>query len=324
MIMGARVTQLIYVAAKLGIADQLKDGSKSSEELAESVGAHPRALFRVLRALASLGIFAENAENRFELTPLGALLQSEVPGSLRAYAIMNGETWWWRAYGELLGSVRTNRTAFDRVHGMTSFDYFERHVEAAEIFHEAMTNLTVPDSSAIVAAFDFSWTATVVDLGGGHGAFMATILRAYPHIRGILVDLPAAIDGAKRVMASEGLMDRCEFVTQDFFASVPGGGDLYTMKDILHDWDDDRAIALLRTCRRAMADDSRLLLVERVIPPGNVPHPGKLLDVTMLVITGGRERTEAEFRGLLEAAGFELTRILPTQSQFSIIEGAPV
>jgi hypothetical protein len=323
IITGARSTQLIYVAAMLGIADLLKDGPKSSDELANRVGVHPHNLYRVLRALASLGIFAESSHGRFELTPQAEPLQTGVPGSLHPYAIRVGGEWMWGPWGQLLHSVRTGETAFDHVFDMGFFEYLSRNPQAGEVFNETMTISTEGGSAAVLAAYDFSGIATVVDVGGGHGSFIAAILKANPPLRGVLFELPHVAEGARRVIEAEGVADRCEIVAGDFFEAVPSGGDAYVLKIIIHDWNNEHAEAILQNCRHAMTNNGRLLLVERVIPPGNGPSEAKLLDINMMVMTGGVNRTEAEFEALFGATGFKLTKIVPTQSQFSIIEGMP-
>jgi O-methyltransferase/methyltransferase family protein len=321
MIDGYRFTQLLYVVAKLGIADLLRDGPKRSEELAQAVGAHPRTLYRVLRALASLGVFVEDEAQGFHLTPLAQLLRTDVPESLRALAIFYGEEWIWHAEGALLYSVRTGKAAFHHVHGMSPFDYYRQHAEAAAGFNAAMTNLSGHELAAIIAAYDFTEMATIVDVGGGQGALLAEILKTCPHMRGILFDLPAVVESAQPFLTAAGIAERCTCVAGDFFQRLPGGGDAYILKRVIHDWDDAQAAAMLTQCRQAMPAHGRLLLMERVIPPGNTPSVGKLADITMLVHYGALERTEAEFRGLLEAAGFTLVRIIPTQTSLSIIEG---
>jgi hypothetical protein len=323
MITGLRKTQLLYVAAKLGIADLLQEGAKSSDELAHAVGAHPRALYRVLRALAGLGVFAETPEGRFALTPLATLLQSGVPGSQRASAIWWGERWQWQAYGALLYSVQTNRSAFEHAHGMPFYTYMDQHADAAASFNAWMMSATAPDAATIATAYDFSRIATLIDVGGGQGVLLTTLLHAYPQMRGVLFDLPTVVEGAREAMASAGVADRCTLAAGDFFTEVPRGGDAYTLKQVIHNWDDARAIALLKNCRQAMAPGARLLLIERIIAPDHGPAPA-LLDITVLVNTGAGGRTEAEYRVLLTAAGFTLTTIVPTLSGLSIIEGAPV
>jgi hypothetical protein len=323
MIHGSKITQLLYVVAKLGIADLLRDGAKHSEELAQAVGAHPRTLYRVLRALASLGVFAEDQAQRFHLTPLADLLRTDNPESLRALAIFYGEAWVWHAEGALLYSVRTGQAAFHQVHGMGPFDYYAQHADAAACFNAAMTSLSGQELAAVIAAYDFAGMATIVDVGGGQGALLAEILQTYPQMHGVLFDLPAVVESAQPLLEAEGVAARCTRVAGDFFHTIPGGGDAYILKRVIHDWDDAPAEAILTHCRRAMAAHSRLLLMERVIPPGNAPSLGKLADITMLLHYGALERTEAEYRALLEAAGFTLGRIIPTQTPLSIIEGVP-
>jgi hypothetical protein len=327
LLRGSLVTQLIHVAATLGVADLLRDGSKSCHELAEALRVDPGALYRVLRALASIGIFAETDPHWFALTPLAQPLQTDVPGSLRASAMLYGEPWWWRACGDLLHSVQTGQPAFDHVHGESLFAFLRHAADAAALFNDHQTNMTRQDAAAVVNAYGFRECARVVDVGGGHGALTAAILKACSWTTAILFDQPAVIEGAKQRLCAEGLTDRCDCVAGDFFESVPAGGDVYVLKDIVHDWDDDRATAILRQCRRAIAQapesSAKLLVVEKVIPPGNTPFPGKLTDITMLLVAGGRERTANEYETLLNEAGFALMRIVPTSSPASVIEAIP-
>jgi ubiquinone/menaquinone biosynthesis C-methylase UbiE len=324
LLRGSLVTQLIHVAATLGVADFLRDGPKSSHELAASLRVDPEALYRVLRALASLGIFEETDSHQFALTELAQPLRSDVPGSLRASAILYGERWWWQACGDLLHSVRTGLPAFNHVHGEALFAYLDHAADAAAIFNDHQTTMTRQDAAGIVGAYDFRECARVVDVGSGHGALTAAILTACPWTTAVLFDQPAVIEGAKERLRAEGVIDRCSFSAGDFFESVPEGGDAYVLKDIVHDWDDDRAMTILRNCRRVMAHTTRVLVVEKVIPPGNAPFPGKLTDITMLLVAGGRERTAKEYEALLNAAGFALTRVVPTASPASVIEAIPV
>jgi O-methyltransferase domain/Dimerisation domain len=324
MAMGGVVLQLLYVVTKLGVADLLKDGPESCDELAQSTGVHAPSLYRVLRALASLGVFTEVDAGRFGLTPLAAWLQTGIPGSFRAMPILMGEGFNHRTFGDLLFSVKTGEPAFDRIYGMGFFEYLAQNPEAAGIFNEAMTaaGATV-ENPAVAAAYDFSGIGTVVDIAGGQGGLLAAILTANPGVKGILFDQPAVTESARSQLQAAGVADRCELVGGDFFEAALPGGDVHILKRIIHDWDDDRSIAILKSCRRAMAERGQLLVVEHVIPPGDEPSPGKLLDVIMLAEFRGRERTQAEYRALFRAAGFELTRIIPTPSPMSVIEGAP-
>jgi len=324
MIHGSRITQLIYVAAKLKIADLLQDGPKNSEELARTVDAHPRALFRLLRALASVGIFCENEAGCFQLTPLAKHLQTGIPGSLAAYAIMVGEPWSWRVEGELLYSVRTGKPAFTHALGMDVHEYLNNDAEAAKQFNEAMTSFSGHELAPVVTAYDFSQFKTIIDVGGGHGAMLAEILKTYPGLRGKVFDLRAVDQAARSILDKQGVTDRCELINGDFFKSIPGGGDAYILKRVLHDWDDEQAVAILKSCHRAMAGSGRLLIIERVIPPGNEPDFGKLVDISMLTLSGGLERSRSEFKAILDRGGFELADIIPTQCPLSLIEARPV
>lgn len=317
------LTQMLYVVVKLGIPDALATGPRHVDELAAVVGAHSGSLYRVLRALASQGVFDENPEGQFALTPVSELLRVDVPGSLRPFALLYGEPWWWSAWGNLLHSVRTGETAFDSVFGMGLFDYLHQSPQAASIFNANMTAMTAQEAQAVVAAYDFSTIRTLVDVGGGHGELVSAALRAYPELRAVVFDQPAVVEGTRLRLAATGLDQRCEITGGSFFESIPAGGDIYTLKDILHDWDDEKAITILRNCRRSMNDSARLLVMERILPPGNDPMIGKLIDITMLVFTGGRERTQAEYAALLEAAGFKVTGIFSSTLDTSVIEARP-
>ena len=323
MITGSIISQAIYVAAKLRIADLLSDGPKSCDELAASVGVHSPTLYRVLRALASLEIFAEVKDSHFELTPLAEPLQSDVPGSLRAAAILYGEEWWWRPFGELLYSVETGKPAFDQIFGMDVYEYFGKNPESTAIYYEAMSAGASQRSADVMAAYDFSAIERIVDVGGGYGSLTAAILKAYPGMRGVVYDLPHATETAKRVIVEEGVADRCEVVSGDFFKGVPGGGDAYILERIVHDWDDDHAIAILRNCRGAMDGGGKLVVIERIISPGPQSSLSKLADVATSSIATGRMRTQAEHRALLTDAGLMVTNVIPTKSPFTIIEAAP-
>ncbi|MFN2540569.1 MAG: methyltransferase, partial [Chthoniobacterales bacterium] len=224
------------------------------------------------------------------------------------------------AWGELLHSVRTGEIAFDRAFGMPVWKFFSQNPDNAQTFNDAMTGLTLAVNDAVISSYDFSAIRTIVDIGGGHGSLLASILEAHPKMKGVLFDAPPVIDGAQSRFQSEGLANRCELVAGDFFASVPLGGDAYILKWIIHDWDDERCIKILKNCHRAMTEDGKLLLVEAVVPRGSELHFSKFMDLNMLVMTGGRERTADEYRTLLEASGFKLTRIVPTDSAMSVIE----
>ena len=324
LINGYRITQMVYVTAKLGIADLLATGPRTAEELALAADAHPQSLHRLLRALASVGIFAEDASGRFELTPMADCLRTDAAASLHSFAVSYGEPWWWGSWGDLLHSVRTGQTAFMHRFHSGLFDYLERDGEAADIFNANMTSMTRQEGAAVASAYDFSETRVLVDIGCGHGALAAAILKRWPRVQAILFDQPAVLEGARRALRNLDVETRCELIAGDFFEAVPRGGDTYTIKDVLHDWNDDQALTILRACRAAMGSESKLLVLERVILPGNDPSPGKLIDINMLVLMGGRERTGAEYRSLLQAAGFEPTRIVPTRPGVSVIEAVPL
>ncbi len=320
LLLGYRYSISIHVAAKLGIADLLKDGPRSCDELARASGANPGALYRMLRVLASVGVFAEDEQDRFTLTPSAGLLQSGVPGSMRSWAILIGDLWW-RPWAELLYSVKTCKPAFNYVYGMGQFEYLAQNPGIAEIFNATMASGTALAATALISAYDFSEIKTIVDVGGGNGALIGAILKATPSMRGVLFDLPSVIEEARRVIEAEGVAGRCRLVAGNFFESVPSGGDAYILKYILHDWDDENAITILKNCHSAMKAHERLLVVEQLIPPGNEPSMTKLLDLNMLVLLTGRERTEAEYRVLFASAAFRMTRVILTQSLFSIMEG---
>jgi ubiquinone/menaquinone biosynthesis C-methylase UbiE len=320
MLTGYWISQALYVAAKLGIADQLTKGSRSADDLAQATKTHALSLYRLLRALASVGVFADDGRGRFSLTPLAECLRSDVPGSQRALAIMTGEEHY-RAWGELLYSVQTGKTAFDKLYGMPVFDFLSKNPEQAEVFDAAMVGVHGRETAAMTDAYDFSGIAVLADIGGGNGSLLTTVLKKYPAMRGILYDLPGVTERAKANLRATGLADRCTVIGGNFFESVPVGADAYLMRHIIHDWDDEKATKILHNVHRAIGKEGRLLVVEGVIPPGNDPSFGKLLDLTMLVIPGGKERTKEEYRKLYEAGGFHLTRIVPTKAEVSVIEG---
>jgi SAM-dependent methyltransferase len=273
--------------------------------------------------LASVGIFAETGERRFRLTPLGKLLRTDSPEALGGYARFVGHESTWLPWGELRHGVRTGQPAFDQVFAMPIFEYFAKMPEAAAIFDAAMTSISTFESRAVLAAYDFSGVGILVEVAGGHGLLITTILKANRKMGGILFDLPHVTAGAPALLQRRGVAaDRCQIVSGDFFASVPEGGDAYIMKHIIHDWDDERAIQILKNCYRAMRPGGKVLIVDAVIPPGNAAHFGKLLDLEMLVLTPrGRERTRVEFQDLLKRSGFRLRRVVPTETHLSVVEG---
>ena len=323
MIAGAKITQLVYVAAKLGVADALSSGPMTGAALAAAVGADPRALHRLMRALVTLGVFSQRSDGRFQLEDNFEMLRSDVSGSLRASAVMNGEPWFYGPYGHLLHSVKTGQTAFDHLFGKGLFDYLNEDPQAAEVFNDAMSDSSRRLRAGVVDTYDFSGISKIVDVGGGQGALIAAILTANPGMKGTLFDLPQVLDGAPEVLADSGIQDRCDLAPGDFFESVPSGGDAYILKAIIHDWDDQRASAILKNCRSAIAEGGRLLLVERELQSDDEPSFGTLVDITMMVIPGGQERTREEYRSILDAAGFRLSQVYPTGSDVSIFEALP-
>ena len=319
---GSWMTQAIWVAAALGIADILEDGPCSVESLADKTGTHSNALYRVLRALASVGIFVQEQDGRFSLTPSAGLLRSNIPGSQRSFAIMMGAEFH-EAWGELLHSVRTGEPGWQKRFGMPAFQYMVQHPDRHSIYDSAMGGYGRAEGGAMLDAYDFSVFRTVIDVGGGSGMLLAAILKQYPDLKGILFDLPPVVDRARASISEAGLSERCRVVGGDFFSPVPAGADIYIMQHIIHDWEDTDAISILTNCREAMNSDSRILLIESVIPRRNEPCFGKWLDLMMLLV-GGRERTEDEYRQLFSAAGLTLNRVIPTMSEVSIIEGMRV
>jgi ubiquinone/menaquinone biosynthesis C-methylase UbiE len=322
MLTGYWIAQSLHVAAQLGIADLLKGGPQTVAHLAEATGTHPRSLYRLLRALASESVFAEDEQGRFVLTPLGECLRSDVPNSQRSMAIMNGEEHY-RCWGELLYSVQTGQTAFEKLFGQPIFQYLAAHPRQARIFDEGMVGVHGAETKAMLDAYDFRGVGTLVDVGGGNGSLLLTTLQRHPSLRGMLYDRPDVIERARANVKAAGVENRCTLTGGDFFETVPAGGDAYLMRHIIHDWNDEQCRTILRNCRKVVPPSGKLLLIESVIPLGNEPCFAKFLDLTMLVIPGGMERTEAEYRELLASAGFHLARIVPTASVVDVIECVP-
>jgi len=326
MITGHYVSCAIWVAAKLGVADLLGDGPRSADDLAGRTGMHGPSLRRVMRMLASVGVFAETESDCFALTPIGECLRGG-PGSSAPVAMLFAAPNIMRVWRELLYSVETGNVAFEHVFGMNCFAYLAEHPEEAAVFNQAMTSVTAPVAGMVAAAYDFSRFVHIVDVGGGQGALLAAILKSNLGLRATLYDLPHVTAGAHALLESAGLSARCTISGGDFFEAVPAGGDAYILKHVIHDWDDERSVAILRNCRHTMTADATLLLVETVLPACITPSAMNFIaagsDVNMLLNAGGRERTEAEFRALFDAAGFRLTRIVPTQSLSKVIEAAP-
>jgi hypothetical protein len=312
----------IHIVAKLGIADLLKNGARSTADLAAATQTNEDRLYRMLRALAGTGIFTEVAARTFALTPAADCLRSDVKGSLRSMAIWIGDPLHFRVYAEMMHSIKTGATTFDHVMGKPVFDYFPTDPAESEVFNHAMTCFSEMVTPAVLEAYDFSGIGTLMDVAGGHGMLLRSILNKYPEMRGVVVDLEHVIRGAKKMPENHALADRCEFICGDFFADVPAKADAIIMKHIIHDWDDPEAITILKNCRKALAgkQNAKVILVETVIEPGDRPQLGKFIDLEMLAFTGGRERTEEEFRKLFTTAGLRLNRIISTKAPLWVVE----
>ncbi len=321
MISGYRTTQALYVAAKLGIADHLVHGPKRAEELAKEVGANSKALFRLMRHLAALGVFTQDESRKFGLAPLGKLLCNDNPESMRYGAIFAGEENY-KATGNLLHSVRTGETAFNHLYGKGHFEYMAEHVDASSTFNKAMAQSLRRVEKNPVESYDYSGRRLVVDVGGGRGDLISAVLVANPAMEGVLFDLPQGSAEARSLLQAKGVEDRCHIKTGSFFDSIPAGGDVYVLSRILHDWPDDKAATILANCRRAIKEDGTLLIRDNVLSDGDVL--GSTLDVTMLIMTGGEERTESEWKNLLQSAGFALTRVYKKEGQLDLLEAKPV
>ena len=317
------LSRAVYAAARLGIADLLKDEPRAAEDLAAATGTSAPALRRVLRALASVGVFRTDEQGRFALTPLGAALQSDAPGAARSTVITMAGEWFWAAWGDVLHAVRTGETGLQQALGVSEYEYLAQHPEEAAHFNAAMIGMHGDEPAAIVEAYDFSGFQRVVDVGGGSGNLLGTILTANPHLRGVLLDRPQVVPDAERNLSAAGVADRCQVVGGDFLEAVPEGGDIYVVSHCIHNWDEPGCVRILANCRRAMPQAGRLLIIEAVVRPGDEPDPAKLLDLAMLLIPGGQERSQDEYRLLLEKAGFRLTRVVPTRTSASIIEAIP-
>jgi len=318
---GYMASSCLYAAITLNVADHLVSGPKTAAELAKTTGANEDALYRVLRLLASLGIFEEVAPRTFALTPAADLLRKDVPGSLRSMAVFLPDPMHYRIYGDIMHSMQTGKPAAEHTFGMPGFQYFEKDQAYSKVFNDAMTAFSAPVAAAAIDAYDFSGIGTLVDVAGGHGEVLMSILKANPNVRGVVADLGHVVEGAKPRISSAGLADRMQAVACDFFKAVPEGGDAYIMKHIIHDWDDDRASLILTNIAKAMgAKKGKVILLESVIAAGGQPDLGKFIDIEMLLFPGGRERTADEFKSLFERSGFHMKKIVPTKSPLSVIE----
>ena len=323
IISGFWISRAVYAIAKLGIPDLLKSGPKTTEELASATKMHAPSLFRVLRALVSVGILHSDG-GRFVQTPLSETLVTDSPGSLRWFAVSELGQEHYPAWGNLMHSVKTGEIAFDNFFGVDVWNYFQQNPDDAAIFNNSMSNMTAATNEAITSRYDFSGFDTIVDVGGGHGGLITEILKANPKLKGVLFDAEEVIGGARQKLEAAGVADRCETIPGDFFRSVPGGGDAYILKWIIHDWNDEKAITILSNVRKQMPQNGRLIVIDCVVPETDEPDFSKFIDLNMLVMTGGKERTAKEFDELLSAAGFKLQRVIPTDLPTSIVEAQPV
>jgi hypothetical protein len=319
---GAHVAGAVSCLAQLGIPDLLENGPKSAEELADQIGAQPDALYRLMRATACVGVLTEDSEGRFSQTPMSAVLCRDAQPSLRGLAVMGGREWHGRGWSHLGYCVKTGKQAIDKIHGMPIFDFFSNNPEEAKIFDDAMTGLSTIDGPAVANAYNFEGIRSIVDVGGGRGLLLATLLEKNAHLKGTLYEVPRVLEGAKNG-ALKPFIDRgrCGVECGDMFSTIPTGADAYIMKHILHDWPDDACIKILAACRKGVNLGGKMLVVDCVIQPGNQFAPAKFLDLQMLIFPSGRERTQAEFRELFAAAGWKLSRVIPTAAADSIIEG---
>ena len=319
---GYIVSSVLNVVVKLNIADRLATGPKTAAELAKETGTNAGALYRGLRLLAMAGVFHEDQSRRFALTPVGETLRSDSPNSMREAIEWMCDPFHLRLYAETAHAIRTGETVDRRVLGKSLFDYLQEDREEGAVFHRAMTNLTATMTPALLEAYDFSPIKTLVDVGGGHGGFLASALQHFPKLKGVVYDMPQVVEGAHENLRRAGVSDRCSVNGGDFFQSVPSGADAYMMKLIIHDWADEPALKILKNCRKALdgVKGGRLLIMDAVIATGNEPHFSKVVDIEMLLLPGGLERTASEFRDLLSRARFRVTQIIPTKCPLSIIE----
>jgi hypothetical protein len=318
------VSRVVFIAAKLGLADRLAEGPMSAADLAGPTGTHSRSLHRLMRTLASLGILSERAEGRFALTPLGQALQTGAPGAARSTILSLAGQWAWRAWEEFPHSVETGEAAMEKAWGMPLFEFLAENPLEASFFSEAMVGVHGKEPPAVAAAYDFSDFDTIVDVGGATGNLLTTVLARHARPRGVLFDLPHVVRDAAALIRARGLTDRVVIEAGNFFERVPAGGDAYVLSHIIHDWNEDQCLTILDTCRNAMKPGSKLLIIEFVLPAGDTPHFGKLSDMVMLAIPGGEERTAQEYAALLEKAGLRLTQVVTTESPVSVVEAVPI
>ncbi|MBX3373080.1 MAG: ArsR family transcriptional regulator [Phycisphaeraceae bacterium] len=316
-------SQMVLVAAQLGLADELSAGARSSSDLAQHLGLHPGALRRYLRSLAGMGLLTEVADQTFALTPLGAALRKDAPGSAYATIMTLTGDLCTKSWSELRHALKTGRPGIEKVLEKPFFEYLAERPEEASLFSETMVGFHGAEPPAVAEAYDFGVLRSIVDVGGATGNMLLHILKRHPGPRGVLFDLPHVVADAPAFLAPHGLADRVTIEPGSFFDAVPSGHDAYILSHVLHDWNEAQCLTILGNCRRAIASDGRLLVVEMVLPEGDAPHPGKMLDMMMLVGPGGQERTPGEYSALLGQAGFDMIDLVPTSSDVSIVVAAP-
>jgi hypothetical protein len=314
------ISKIVYAAAKLSLSDHLAAGPRSAADLAGPTGTKATALHRLMRSLAGLGLLTQVDEQRFATTALGAALQTGAPGAARSSVLTLAGPWFVAAFEEIMHSLATGETGFEKAMGMPVFDYLGQHPAEASMFSETMVGVHGAEPQAVAEAYDFSGFQLVADVGGATGNLLSTVLAHHPGPRGILFDMPHVVRDAPALLKKYGVENRVTITPGSFFETVPAGADAYLLSHVIHDWSEEQCLAILGNCRKAMKPGSRLLLIEMVLPDGDTPHPGKILDIVMLVGPGGQERNEAEYASLLAKAGFRLTRVVPTVTAASVIE----
>jgi hypothetical protein len=322
LMLGGMISGAVSALARLGIPDQIESGPQTAEELAPKVGAQPGPLYRLMRACACVGVLTEGPDGKFSQTPMSTVLRSDGPISLRGWATFNSQEWHMLGWEHLEYCVRTGKQSLEKIYGKPAFELLNERPDIANVFNWAMTDLSRLDSPAIAAAYSFEGIHTLADIAGGQGLLLATILQRHPHLRGTLYEMPKVIEGAHSGPL-QPVMDRATLIGGDMLTSIPPGYDAYIMKHIIHDWPDDPCLKILRGCRAGVNQGGKLLVVDHVIHPGNQFDPGKFLDLEMLIFPGGHERTEAQFRDLFAAAGWRVSRVIPTPAGISIVEGVP-
>jgi SAM-dependent methyltransferase len=320
MVSGIHISRAVSVVAALGVADLLAGGPMTAAQLAEATQTHEPSLYRVLRLLVSLGVLTEDGRRSFGLTILGHRLRTDAPASMRSMAILNDATGL-RPFEPIMEIVKTGKHGMEIAYGMEPFEFLAAHPDIARKFQAAMSERTAAFASSVAAGYDFSPLRVVADIGGGRGTLLAAVLRTHGQLRGILFERPSVAAAATEVLEAVGVADRCEIVPGDFFQGVPDGADAYLLANVLHDWDDEDSVRILGSCRRAMASGGRVLIIERMIPEDLADAvPALLSDMNMLIVTGGRERTNAEYARLLSEAGLTLGRVLPVVPPYGVIE----